>query len=46
MLGSSRRPAPLPAYQPVGSPATAQLLVQAAIVQIYALLSSPASTYF
>jgi hypothetical protein len=29
-----------------GSPPTAQLLVQAAIVQIYALLSSPASTYF
>ena len=29
-----------------GSPATAQLLVQAAIVQIYALLSAPASTYF
>jgi hypothetical protein len=29
-----------------GSPATAQLLVQAAIVQIYALLSTPASTYF
>jgi uncharacterized protein YyaL (SSP411 family) len=29
-----------------GSPATAQLLVQAAIAQIYALLSSPASTYF
>jgi glycosyl hydrolase family 76 len=29
-----------------GSPASAQLLVQAAIVQIYALLSSPASTYF
>jgi hypothetical protein len=29
-----------------GSPATAQLLVQAAIVQIYALLSSPASSYF
>jgi hypothetical protein len=29
-----------------GSPASAQLLVQAAIVQIYALLSTPASTYF
>ncbi|HTQ68880.1 MAG TPA: glycoside hydrolase family 76 protein [Solirubrobacteraceae bacterium] len=29
-----------------GSPATAQLLVQSAIVQIYALLSSPPSTYF
>jgi hypothetical protein len=29
-----------------GSPPTAQLLVQAAIVQMYALLSSPASTYF
>jgi hypothetical protein len=29
-----------------GSPATAQLLVQAAIVQIYALLSTPADTYF
>ena len=29
-----------------GAPASAQLLVQAAIVQIYALLSSPASTYF
>jgi len=29
-----------------GSPAAAQLLVQAAIVQIYALLSSPASSYF
>jgi Glycosyl hydrolase family 76 len=29
-----------------GSPATAQLLNQAAIVQIYALLSSPPSTYF
>jgi hypothetical protein len=29
-----------------GSPASAQLLVQAAIVQVYALLSSPASTYF
>jgi hypothetical protein len=29
-----------------GSPASAQLLVQAAIVQIYGLLSSPASTYF
>jgi hypothetical protein len=29
-----------------GSPPSAQLLVQAAIVQIYALLSSPASTYF
>jgi Glycosyl hydrolase family 76 len=29
-----------------GSPASAQLLVQSAIVQIYALLSSPASTYF
>jgi hypothetical protein len=29
-----------------GSPPTAQLLVQAAIVQIYALLSSPASSYF
>jgi len=28
-----------------GSPASAQLLVQAAIVQIYALLSSPPSTY-
>ena len=29
-----------------GSPPSAQLLVQAAIVQIYALLSTPASTYF
>ncbi|HTR89221.1 MAG TPA: glycoside hydrolase family 76 protein, partial [Solirubrobacteraceae bacterium] len=29
-----------------GSPATAQLLVQSALVQIYALLSSPPSTYF
>jgi hypothetical protein len=29
-----------------GSPPTAQLLVQAAIAQIYALLSTPASTYF
>jgi hypothetical protein len=29
-----------------GSPAAAQLLVQAAIAQIYGLLSSPASTYF
>jgi len=29
-----------------GSPASAQLLVQAAIVQIYALLCSPPSTYF
>jgi hypothetical protein len=29
-----------------GSPPSAQLLVQAAIVQIYALLSSPPSTYF
>jgi Glycosyl hydrolase family 76 len=29
-----------------GSPPSAQLLVQAAIAQIYALLSSPASTYF
>jgi hypothetical protein len=29
-----------------GSPPSAQLLVQAAIVQIYALLSSPSSTYF
>jgi hypothetical protein len=29
-----------------GSPASAQLLVQAAIAQIYALLSSPPSTYF
>ena len=29
-----------------GSPASAQLLVQAAIVQIYALLSTPPSTYF
>ena len=29
-----------------GSPAGAQLLVQAAITQIYGLLSSPASTYF
>jgi Glycosyl hydrolase family 76 len=29
-----------------GTPASAQLLVQAAIVQIYALLSTPASTYF
>src|SRR6266550_409450 len=29
-----------------GSPATAQLLVQAAIVQVYALLCSPPSTYF
>jgi hypothetical protein len=29
-----------------GSPPSTQLLVQAAIVQIYALLSTPASTYF
>ena len=29
-----------------GSPPSTQLLVQAAIVQIYALLSSPPSTYF
>jgi hypothetical protein len=29
-----------------GSPPSGQLLVQAAIVQIYALLSSPPSTYF
>jgi Glycosyl hydrolase family 76 len=29
-----------------GSPASAQLLDQAAIVQVYALLSSPPSTYF
>jgi Glycosyl hydrolase family 76 len=29
-----------------GSPAAAQLLVQAAIVQVYALLASPPSTYF
>jgi hypothetical protein len=29
-----------------GSPASAQLLVQAAIVQVYALLSSPPATYF
>jgi hypothetical protein len=29
-----------------GAPPSAQLLVQAAIVQIYALLSTPASTYF
>jgi hypothetical protein len=29
-----------------GTPASSQLLYQAAIVQIYALLSSPASTYF
>jgi hypothetical protein len=29
-----------------GSPPSAQLLVQAAIVQVYALLSSPPSTYF
>jgi hypothetical protein len=29
-----------------GSPPSAQLLVQAAIAQIYALLSSPASSYF
>ena len=29
-----------------GSPPTSQLLVQAAIVQIYALLSTPAGTYF
>ncbi len=29
-----------------GSPAAAQLLVQAAIVQIYGLLSSPAASYF
>jgi hypothetical protein len=29
-----------------GSPRSAQLLYQAAIVQIYALLSTPASTYF
>jgi hypothetical protein len=28
-----------------GSPPSAQLLVQAAIVQVYALLSSPPSTY-
>jgi Glycosyl hydrolase family 76 len=30
----------------MGSPPSAQLLVQAAMVQIYALLSTPASTYF
>jgi Glycosyl hydrolase family 76 len=37
----------LPGYVFVaGTPPSAQLLVQAAIVQIYALLSSPASTYF
>jgi hypothetical protein len=29
-----------------GTPPSAQLLVQAAIVQIYALLSTPPSTYF
>ena len=29
-----------------GAPPSAQLLVQAAIVQLYALLSTPASTYF
>ncbi len=29
-----------------GSPPTGQLLVQAAIVQIYGLLASPPSTYF
>ncbi len=29
-----------------GSPASSQLLYQAAIVQIYGLLSSPPSTYF
>jgi hypothetical protein len=29
-----------------GSPPTGQLLVQAAVVQIYALLSTPATTYF
>jgi glycosyl hydrolase family 76 len=29
-----------------GSPASAQLLVQASIAQIYALLATPASTYF
>jgi hypothetical protein len=29
-----------------GAPPSAQLLVQAAIVQVYALLSTPASTYF
>ncbi|HEY8304190.1 MAG TPA: glycoside hydrolase family 76 protein [Solirubrobacteraceae bacterium] len=29
-----------------GSPPSSQLLVQAAVVQIYALLSTPASTYF
>jgi Glycosyl hydrolase family 76 len=29
-----------------GSPPSAQLLVQAAIAQVYALLASPASTYF
>jgi hypothetical protein len=29
-----------------GSPPSAQLLVQAAIVQVYALLSTPAGTYF
>jgi hypothetical protein len=29
-----------------GSPASAQLLYQAAIAQIYALLSSPPSTYY
>jgi hypothetical protein len=29
-----------------GSPPSGQLLVQAAIVQIYALLSSPPATYF
>ena len=29
-----------------GSPASAQLLVQAAFVQVYALLSSPPSSYF
>jgi Glycosyl hydrolase family 76 len=37
----------LPGYLFVsGSPPSAQLLVQAAVVQIYALLSSPPSTYF
>jgi hypothetical protein len=29
-----------------GSPASAQLLVQSAITQIYGLLCSPPSTYF
>ena len=37
----------LPGYVFVsGTPPSAQLLVQAAVVQVYALLSSPPSTYF